>query len=574
LVTNEQNLGFIRSCNRGAAAARGHFLAFLNNDTQILPGWLNALVETFDIKCDAGLVGSKLIYPNGSLQEAGGIVWRDGSAWNYGRHDDPGRPEYNYLRAADYCSGASILLRRQIFEELGGFDEHYLPAYYEDTDLAFRLRQKGLQVYYQPLSCVVHFEGITSGVETAQSSNIKRFQLVNHQKFIERWRPCLSHHRANGDEPELEKERNVARRLLVVDEYMVVPDKESGSLRMFNMLQILSALGYKVTFAPLNLESRQPYLGQLQKRGIECLYTPFVRSVDAHLQEKGRLYDVVILSRANVAHEILKSVRSNCPGARVVFDTVDLHFLREEREASLFEDRQLKVMARKRRQQELAIIRESDLTFVVSAVEKRLIEREAPGKDVHIVSNIHEIHGRQAGFRERRGILFVGSFNHPPNADGVSYFVSEIFPLVKKAIPDIVFYVIGDTPPRKVASLANEHVKIMGYVADLIPFFEKCRLSVAPLRFGAGVKGKVSMSLSLGVPVIGTSVALEGMFLEHGRSAMMADDAELFAKCIVDVYSDEELWNCLSNNGLKVLQENFSFDAAKRALRDALCVSS
>ncbi len=155
-LRNEENVGFVASCNRGAAKARGNYLVFLNNDTVVTAGWLSALHETFQFEPHAGLVGSKLIYPDGRLQEAGGIIWRDGSGWNRGKFDDPEKPEYNFLREVDYCSAASLMIPRSLFHELGGFDPQYAPGYYEDTDIAFKVRSRGLKVLYQPLSQVIH----------------------------------------------------------------------------------------------------------------------------------------------------------------------------------------------------------------------------------------------------------------------------------------------------------------------------------------------------------------------------------------------------------------------------------
>ena len=153
---------------RRCRGARGDYVLFLNNDTLVTAGWLDALVRCIEEAPHAGLVGAKLIYPDGRLQEAGGIVFADGSGWNYGRFDDPADPRYNFRREADYCSGAAILLRRDLFLQLGRFDARYAPAYYEDTDLAFAVRAAGKKVFYEPRAMVIHFEGITSGTDTGQ----------------------------------------------------------------------------------------------------------------------------------------------------------------------------------------------------------------------------------------------------------------------------------------------------------------------------------------------------------------------------------------------------------------------
>jgi GT2 family glycosyltransferase len=570
VITNRRNLGFVRACNRGAGAALGKHLVFLNNDTQVQPGWLDKLVRTFEQNPEAGLVGSRLIYPDGRQQEAGAIIFEDGSAWNYGHLDDPYKPQYSYVREPDYVSGAALAIRRDLFERLGGFDEHFAPGYYEDADLAFRVRAAGYRVYYQPLSRVVHFEGVSAGTDEHAGTGMKRFQAINRQKFLDRWRDELASHGVRGEDLERQKERHVRRRAFVVDVYMLTPDRESGSLRMVNLFAILQELGYKVTFAATNLEAPEPYVSDLQMRGVEVLYRPYVKSIERHLKANGAIYDLVILSRADSAAKVMSAARRHCLNARIVYDTVDLHFLRERRLAELTGDKATRAVAERRRREELGYITQADTTLVVSPVEQDLLAREAPDADVRIVSNIHRIFGNRRPFAERRDLFFIGAFAHPPNTDAVLWFCREIFPLVLSEEPTLRFSVIGADPPAQVRALASDSVRILGHVADVTPFFDGCRLSVAPLRYGAGVKGKVNQSLAYGLPVVATTQAAEGMFLVDGESVLLADDPRAFAEAVVRLYRNPVLWERLSKGGLAVMEQHFSFAAARRALVDLL----
>ena len=566
VLKNQENLGFVHSCNRGAAAARGQFLVFLNNDTQVQPGWLDALLDTFADQPDAGLVGSRLIYPDGRQQEAGGIVFRDGSAWNYGQLDDPYRPEYSYLREPDYVSGAALAIRRDLFERLGGFDPLFAPAYYEDTDLAFRVRAAGYRVYYQPWSQVLHFEGVTAGRDETKPQGMKRFQAINQAKFFERWRSVLADHGARDQDLERQKERRVRRRAFLVDVYVPTPDRESGSLRLVNLIALLQELGFKVTFAAANLEAPAPYVANLQRQGVEVLYRPYVKSIARHLRAQGGDYDLVILSRADAAAKVMREARRHCPRARIVFDTVDLHFLREQRLAALTGDPRTRRLAERRRREELGLIAQADTTLVVSAVERDLLAREAPQAEVRVLSNIHRLPGCRAPFPARRDIFFIGAFAHPPNTDAVLWFCRDILPLILAAEPDLRFSIIGADPPAPVRALASASVRVLGHVPEVTSFLDGCRLSVAPLRYGAGVKGKINQSLAYGLPVVATSQAVEGMFLEDGKSVLVADEPMAFATAVLRLYRDQELWERLSAGGLAVMEAHFGFAAARRAL--------
>jgi GT2 family glycosyltransferase/glycosyltransferase involved in cell wall biosynthesis len=572
VVRNADNQGFIRSCNRGAREARGRYLLFLNNDTKVTDGWLDRMVRTFSTFSDVGLVGAKLVFPDGTLQEAGGIVWRDGTAWNYGLGLDPETPACCYARDVDYCSGACLMIPRDLFLELGMFDARYAPAYYEDTDLAFRVREAGKRVIYQPAALVYHIEGATSG--TSPGSGVKRHQVENQQRFFERWERVLDGHRANGESPELEKERAVTQRMLLIDHRVPTPDKDSGSMRIVNLIRIVQDLGYKVTLLPDNLHATMPYARELQAMGVEVVHRPFERSVKEFLKKSGHLYDLVVLSRLPVAARRMHAVRRLCGNAFIVFDTVDLHFLREMREADLADDGPMREAAAKTREIELAVASAADATFVVSSAEQKLLAEIVPELNVHVVSNVHEVKGCDRPFDERSGLLFIGGFEHPPNGDAVKWFVSEVFPIVRRQLPGVHFYVVGSNPTSDVTALAAEDITVAGWVPDLGPDLASCRISVAPIRVGAGVKGKVNLSLAHGLPCVMTTVAAEGMHLTDGVDAMIADEPQQFADAITRVYTDRQLWCTLSAGGIRNIERYFSFAAARRALQVVLSGSA
>jgi GT2 family glycosyltransferase/glycosyltransferase involved in cell wall biosynthesis len=567
-----RNGGFIAACNDGASLARGEFLVFLNNDTVPQPGWLDALLRTFDEVPNAGLVGAQLVFPDGTLQESGGVVFSDGSGWNYGRGESPADPRFAYLRDADYASGAAIAIPRDLFERLGGFDPRYAPAYYEDTDLAFAVRAANLRVLVQPAAKVVHDEGGTAGTDVRVGP--KAAQVRNQQVFREHRALQLAAQPAPGTIPGPALLHRGRRQVLVIDALTPQPDHDSGSLRMVNLMQLLREDGAHVVFMPANREHAGRYTEALQESGVECWYAPYAARAPAWLREHGPRFDTVVLCRHYVAREFLPLVRRHAPRAKLVFDTVDLHYLRERRGAELAGDAALLRTAEATKARELDIIANSDVTLVVSETERELLASDAPNARVEVLSNLHQLAGPGGSFAARKDLVFVGGFRHPPNVDAVRWFASEVFPQVHAKLPEVRFHVIGSHVVAEIEALAAlPGVVVHGHVPDITPYMDGCRIGLAPLRYGAGVKGKVNLSMAHGQPVVATSCAVEGMHLEPGRDVLVADDAQGFADAVVTLYEDEVLWNSLSENGLRNVAEHFSLDAARETVRRVFLVS-
>ncbi len=560
------NGGFIAACNDGAALARGDTLVFLNNDTVPQPGWLDAMLRTFDDHHDVGLVGARLVYPDGRLQEAGGVVFADGSGWNYGRYEDPSDCRFNYLRDSDYVSGAAVALPRALFARLGGFDTRFAPAYYEDTDLAFAVRAAGLRVVCQPQSVVVHDEGTSAGTDLA--SGMKAAQARNHAVFADKWRQELADQHAPGNVPTPALLHGRQPQVLIIDALTPQPDRDSGSVRLVNLMRLLRAEGAHVVFLPANRSADGPYTEALQQLGVECWHAPYAQRPPAWLRTHGQRFDAAMVCRHYVASEFFPLLRQYAPQASLLFDTVDLHYLRERRAAELDGNALAMRAADRTRRLELALVAAADATLVVSEAERLVLAQEMPQARVRVLSNLHPPAAGGPGWAERRDVLFVGGFRHPPNVDAVQWFVGEAWPHIHRARPDLQFHSIGGDVPAAIQSLAKvPGVSIHGHVPDLRPWLDGCRISVAPLRYGAGVKGKVNQAMAHGLPVVATSPAVEGMHLLDGHDVLVADDAGTFAEAVLRLEADEALWHGLAAHGRENVARHFSPDAAREVVR-------
>ena len=575
ICRNETNQGFLRNCNNAAKKARGKYIMFLNNDTQVTPGWLSSLVDLIGSDPSIGMVGSKLVYPDGRLQEAGGIIWSDGSGWNYGRLDDPDKAEYNYVKDVDYISGAAILLSRKLWNQIGGFDDRFAPAYCEDSDLAFEVRKAGLRVVYQPLSKVIHFEGVSNGTDV-NGTGLKRYQVENSRKLREKWaeefkKQCVN---TGNPNPFRARERSQGKPvILVVDHYVPTFDKDAGSKTTYQYLKMFLKKGYVVKFLGDNFLHEEPYSTILQQMGVEILYGPEYQAGiwDWIMKNKDEI-DFAYLNRPHIAVKYVDFLKQNTD-IKIIYYGHDLHFLREYREYELTGDIQKKRDSDYWKSIEFSLMEKAAAAYYPSYVEEEAIHAVKPELPVKaITAYVYEtfLENIDMDFAKREGLLFVGGFAHPPNADAVLWFAKEVFPLIREKL-DVTFYVVGSKVTEEIRALEQpgSGIVVKGFVSEeeLAALYADCRLVVVPLRYGAGVKGKVVEAVYNGSVIVTTSIGAEGI-PEAGDIMRIADEPEDFAGAVVSLYNDPAACAAMCRKTQAYIREHFSVDAAWKVIEE------
>lgn len=563
---NEENLRFLKSCNAASSLARGEYIIFLNNDTEVTSFWIDELVLQHERNPEIGMTGSKLINLDGSLQEAGGIIWGNGEPWNVGRDGNVWAPEYNYCRDVDYLTGAAMCIKTSVWSEVGGFSEYLAPCYYEDTDLAFKVREAGYRTLYVPHSHVIHFEGQSHGKDT--SKGLKQYQIVNESKFREKWFLAYRNYAMPSySKLNLEKDRGIEQRILVIDYATPMPNKDAGSYAAIQEIKLIQSLGFKVTFVPDNMAHFGKYTAELQRMGVEVLFAPFYSSVHDVLEKRLPEMTGVYITRYHIAEKYISFIKENST-AKVIFNNADLHFLRELRAISNPECTEEVEKVIETRERELSVCKQADAILCYNSTEHAVIGSHIlENGNMHITPWVLDSKNQGPDFESRAGIAFLGGYNHLPNVEAVEYLCDEIMPLLAKVRPDIKLYIYGSNMPKSFKDKETDNIEMVGFAESLDDVYYSKRIFVAPLLSGAGIKGKVLEAMAYGTPCVLTEVAAEGTGLTNAISTSIAQEPAEWVNAIIALYDDKATWSRYVENQSLLVEDRYSADHGHKKMK-------
>jgi GT2 family glycosyltransferase len=536
-----QNVGFLRANNIASAYAAGKYILLLNNDTVPISGWLDSLVKTIVEDPAYVIVGSKLLYPTGIQQEAGGIVFSDANAWNLGRFESPWLPQYLSRREVDYCSAASILIKRSFWEEVGGFDEQFSPAYYEDTDLAMTAWNLGYKVIYEPNSWVIHKEGASNG--TSLNSGIKKYQIKNRHKFQTKWKSQLTYHWAE-EIPRLEYKRDSKGIIVLIDRQLPAGTRDSGSVRTILLCKSIRDLGFHVVLGALDSSTSMYDVKTLRNLGVEVHES--IDTLFTSLKERVTRIRGYWLIREFVISQLLESIENINTDAIFIGDLLDLDYRLDTKGKIEISSTQVN------------IAKQVDKCVLVSEYELDIL-RENTGLNNLVSLWKYFVPKPLDKFNEQEGILFVGGFRHLPNISGLEWFTNNVVPrLMKLGVKEPIYAVGSGLNQDEAKFFESMGVTLLGEVEDLQTLYDRTKLVVVPLIEGRGKKGKLAEALSNGCAVITTTVGAESFNLVNGVDAIISDSPDVWASEIVNIIKDDYYRKNLESNALKYASLNLS----------------
>jgi GT2 family glycosyltransferase/glycosyltransferase involved in cell wall biosynthesis len=543
IVRSGVNRGFAGGCNLGASRAHGVYLVLLNDDAEPEPGWLAPLVEAAETP-GVGAVGGRVLLSDGTLQEAGSIIWKDGSSYGVGR-DLPGDAvSLRFRRRVEYCSALNLLVRRDLWSELGGLDEEYFPAYYEDVDFCLRIAERGKIVLYEPRSVVRHLESRSS------TQRYKEYLCLTHRRrLLDRWPNVFEGetHAEPIDADSVEEAIHLAMgsppRVLIIDDRLPDSRLGSGYSRMFDVVREIATAGYRVSVFPtIGIIGDPDVLGAF---GVGVVTEPLAE----HLVRRSARYEVVIISRPHNYERYGSLVRQLQPEAHLCYDAEALFYRRLEAQAELASTEAAREAlfsaADEARTVEAEMASSVDTIVCVSADEASALRALGAREPFVVEPWLSELSLTPAGFAERSDVFLVAGWlagPESPNVDGLLWFVHEVLPIVRARVPWVRVRVTGPAPPKVALDAGGRGIFFEGQVSNMAEFYGRMRACIVPLRYGAGVKIKTVEALQYGVPTVATKVGAEGIDLRGTSALLVADDAREFADGLVSLLSDRVAW--------------------------------
>ncbi len=511
---------------------RNDFYVFVRGDAGIRPGWLEQLVGTMECHNTASLICSRVSLEDGTVLYAGEMVSEDPDAQR-SQLVSGFLPQYDYVRFVGQVSVLSFLVYRKEWDAIEdvsagmhGVLQNYLEACGDRKAL------------YQPLSEVSFRQ--------------------------DRW---------EFDKPFVLADIKKRPKILVTDNLLTKFDRDAGSRCTWFYLQQFHKLGFDVTLMAQNFDEVQPYVMRIQQAGIRVIYGKYFRSnLKSWLEEEKDSFRYVYMQRPESTTFFLEEIRKNCGSAILFYFAHDLHFLRLYREYEITGNQDILNASEHSKEQECALIEAADVVHVVGSYEQEYLQQMYPGKKIrniplYIYGSEETANAFAYNAKKRKDLLYVGSFGHPPNLDAVLWFAEQIFPLIVKRYPDIVWHVVGANPPVEVQKYEGKNLLLHGFLSDdeLSTLYQTCRIVVVPLRYGAGVKGKIVEASFYRMPIVTTSIGAEGIPQEE-NNMIICDEAEDFANAVCNLYLDEQRLQYMSEGGKRLVENHYSESAVNRVL--------
>lgn len=572
LINNEESNGLTQAINLSIEKAKGQFIYLLDSHALVQENYLSSLIDVFNTKENVGAVGSKMISAENTIIEAGNLVFENSEIVELGKSDAIDAPQFNFVRKVDLCDGSLLFCKTNKNGDLNLLNETFSSLYFAEANLCLKLKkEENLNTYYQPLSEV-----------TCVDNSFKAKTNNDKEGFANRWNSYFTDKKYIKSEKINYSNHYKTPNFLFLEENMPKPDQDSGSRRFMEIIKILQKNGHHIVLAVKHFDEAKDsdYIPYFQNAGVE-ICRDYVNAQNKIIRVEGQVVnalsyvDVVWIFRPLGFDHWYNLLKSKINGQKIIYDMVDLHYLRMERENNYID------VVTKERVQEISFFKEkeysgmniSDAVISISDEEKNTVSENGVKKDkIFTVSNIHKpVDNVPVSFSEREGLLFIGGYNHLPNIDAVKFLHDQILPLVWAKNDKIKISILGpDFPTDLKEKYHSDRFQILGYQETVDLWFENSRVFVAPLRYGAGVKGKIGQALEFKLPVITTGIGAEGMSLEDQKTALISDEnPQNFADKILELYDNENLWQTLHQNSLLPLSK-FSIETQEQNIKKML----